>query len=92
MRSTRNNNITDSERPPIYPDKKAGALSDSVILGMVRNNSAHILCFQEAVGILNQLVRETIQNAGYTGIVISQGGAKGIGCFVKGDHPARSNF
>ena len=76
-------NLGNLERPPAKPDKKAGALSESVILGMIRHNSSHILCLQEADGILNQLVRETIRNAGYTGIVISQAGAKGIGCFAE---------
>ena len=61
-------NMGNLERPPLYPDKKTGKLAESVILGMIRNNSAHILCFQEADGIMNQLVRGNLMGAGYTGI------------------------
>lgn len=84
-----NLNLGSLARLPRVQDK-AIKISHSVILGIIRNNPSHVLCFQEAGGIEdNEDVREAVLTARYTGIMVSQAGAKPIACFVKGDSSTR---
>ena len=73
-------------------------MKDRPIVKMMMQNSAHILCLNEADAFFSpndEKSRELIKTFiryGYKGIVIKQWSSRPIACFVRGGPPARWNF
>ena len=103
-----------TDRPPVDHPKSRGNLTknpkldnrevcnmpmkDRPIVKMMMQNSAHILCLNEADAFFSpndEKSRELIKTFirfGYKGIVIKQWSSRPIACFVRGGPSARWNY